>query len=98
AGTPDTAGSVRERLAKDARLWIPPTELAGAIVAEKRVSGAWSGSTVDLGIENGELILSAQQDDITVEGFQLTFSPLVLPQGLFGGQTAELTNVRFDLK
>lgn len=100
SGPADTdTTSVRDRLTKkDARLWIAPTELAGAITAEKRADGAWSGSTVDLGIENGELILSADQNDITVEGFQLSFAPMQLPQGLFGGQTAELTDVRFDLK
>ncbi|MDX2090521.1 MAG: hypothetical protein SFX73_21865 [Kofleriaceae bacterium] len=96
--TPDmSSASVRDRLSKDARLWIAPSELAGAITAEKRESGAWSGSTVDLGIENGELVLSADQDTVTVEGFQLSFAPMQLPQGLFGGQTAELTDVRFDL-
>jgi hypothetical protein len=100
SGPSDTsATSVRDRLTKkDARLWIAPTELAGAITAEKRADGAWSGSTVDLGIENGELILSADQNNVTVEGFQLSFAPMQLPQGLFGGQTAELTGVRFDLE
>lgn len=98
SGTTDTADSVRERLSTDARMWIAPIDLAGAITAERRTSGSWSGSTVDLGIENGEVILSAEQDDVIVEGFQLTFAPMQLPQGLFGGQTAELSNVRFDLK
>lgn len=98
SGSSDTPESVRERLeTKDARLWIAPVDLAGAITAERRASGMWNGSTVDLGIENGELILSADQNDVTVEGLQLTFKPMQLPQGLFGAQTAELSNVRLDL-
>lgn len=98
SGSADVPESVRERLeTKDARMWIAPVDLAGAITAERRASGSWSGSTVDLGIANGELILSADQHDISVEALQLTFKPLQLPQGLFGAQTAELTNVRLDL-
>lgn len=98
SGAPDIAASVRERLEmEEARLWIAPIEIAGVITAERRTSEAWTGASVDLGIENGELIVSAEGEEVIVEGFQLAFAPLRLPEGLFGGQTAELTGVRIDL-
>ena len=98
SGAPDNAASVRERLSsEEVRLWIAPAELVGVITAERRATGTWTGAMVELGITNGELIVSADREEISIDSFQLAFTPMQLPAGLFGSESAVLTGARIDL-
>jgi hypothetical protein len=90
--------TVRERLEAPTRLQVAAAESGGAITAERKVGMGWEIGLVDLGIENGELIVSSDaRDALTVEGLQIVFKPLDIPQGVFGGTHAQLINVRIDL-
>jgi hypothetical protein len=90
---------VRERLEEPTRLLIAAGESGGSLTAERKVTGGWQGGLVDLGIENGELIVSSDaRDAVTVEGLQIVFEPLQIPPGVFGADDAELTHVRIDLR
>jgi hypothetical protein len=90
--------TVRERLEAPTRLQVTAAESGGAITAERKVGTGWETGLVDLGIENGELIVSSDASDaLTVDGMQIVFKPLDIPQGVFGGTHAQLTNVRIEL-
>lgn len=97
---PTPPASVRERLEDRTRLLVDAAASGGAITAEHHVSGGdWDGGLVDLQIENGEVLVSSTGDtELTVDGLQVTFKPLQIPPGVFGGKDAQLTHVRFDLK
>ena len=92
--------TVRERLEDQTRLLVASDTSGGAITAERHVAGgAWSGGTVDLVIENGELLVSSDvANELTIDGLQVSFKPLQIPPGVFGGNDAQLTHVRIDLK
>ncbi len=98
--TPRPPASVRERLEDLTRLQVVAAESGGGITAERHVSGGeWMGGLVDLQIENGELLVSSDAPGaLTVDGMQITFKPLQIPPGVFGGKDAQLTHVRIDLK
>jgi len=99
-GDPPTAppASVRERLEEPTRLLVAAAESGGSITAERKVATGWDTGLVELGIENGELIVSSDaRDALTVEGLQISFKPLEIPPGVFGNTRAELTDVRIDL-
>ena len=92
--------SVRERLEDQTQLLVTAGASGGAITAERHVAGGeWMGGTVDLQIENGELLVAADAaNTLTIDGLQVTFKPLQIPPGVFGGKDAQLTHVRVDLK
>jgi hypothetical protein len=92
--------TVRERLEDQTRLLVTAASSGGAITAERHVAGGeWTGGTVDLLIENGELLVSSDtRNTLTVDGLQVVFKPLQIPAGVFGGKDAQLTHVRIDLK
>ncbi len=92
--------SVRERLDDQTRLLVAAAGSGGSITAERHVAGAeWAGGEVDLQIENGELVVSSDAPGaLTLEAMQVTFKPLQIPAGVFGGKDAQLTHVRIDLK
>jgi hypothetical protein len=99
--SPDTPpSSVRERLEDRTRLLVDAPVSAGAITAERHVSGGdWEGGLVDLHIRNGEVLVSSDAADaLTLDGLQVTFDDLQIPAGIFGGRDAKLVNVRVDLK
>ncbi|CAN5921918.1 hypothetical protein BH11MYX3_BH11MYX3_19470 [soil metagenome] len=98
--TPASPASVRERLEDLTHLQVDATESGGAITAERHVAGGeWMGGLVDLQVENGELLVSSDAPGaLTVDGMQITFKPLQIPPGVFGGKDAQLTHVRIDLK
>jgi hypothetical protein len=90
--------TVRERLEEPTRLLIAASESGGSLTAERKVASGWQGGLVDLGIENGEVIVSSDaRDAVTVDGMQIVFEPLEIPPGVFGSDHAQLTNVRIDL-
>lgn len=99
-GPPPPPESMRERLESATRLLVTADESGGTLTAERKIAGTdrWEGGLVDLGIANGELVVSAASDkELTLEAFQITFDPLVLPAGLVGAQHAQLEDVRIDL-
>lgn len=90
--------SLRERLEAPTQLQVNAADSGGAITAERRVGTGWEAGLVDLAIENGELIVSSDaRDALTVDGLQIVFEPLEIPQGVFGRADAQLTHVRIDL-
>ncbi len=102
AARPDVSPpmSVRQRLEDQTRLLVTASASGGAITASRHVAGGeWVGGTVDLLIENGELLVSSDAANaLTVDGLQVSFEPLQIPPGVFGGKDAQLTHVRIDLK
>ena len=99
-GPPPPPDTMRARLAESARLLVTADESGGTLTAERKVAGTdrWEGGLVDLGIENGELVVTASSDEeLTLEALQITFDPLDLPAGLVGAQHAQLKDVRIDL-
>lgn len=98
AGAPVTAASVHERLDERTALHIDTAEAVGTIMVERKITGGWEPTLVDLAIENGELIVSSDASDaVTIEGLQLSFAPFDVPPGIFGGDRAQLTDVRVEL-
>jgi len=90
--------SVRERLEEPTRLQIAAAESGGSLTAERKVAAGWDVGMVDLGIENGELVVSADaRDAVTIDDLQISFKPLEIPPGVFGDNHAQLTHVRIDL-
>lgn len=102
AATPDESppASVRERLEDQTRLLVTSSASGGVITAERHVAGGgWTGGTVDLQIENGELLVASDAANmLSIEGLQVSFKPLQIPPGVFGGKDAQMTHVRIDLK
>lgn len=90
--------SVRERLEEPTRLLVTAAESGGALTAERKVGQGWESGLVELAVENGELIVSTDaRDAVTLEGFQVAFKPIDIPDGVFGARKAQLTHVRLDL-
>ena len=90
--------TVRERLERPTHMQVSAAESGGAITAERKVGMGWESGLVDLGIENGELIVSSDaRDALTVDGMQFVFKPLEIPPGVFGSSHAQLINVRLEL-
>lgn len=90
--------SMRELLEAPTRLQVTAAESGGSITAERKVGPGWNAGLVDLQIENGELLVSSDtRDALTVEGMQIVFKTLQIPDGVFGDTHAEMTDVRIDL-
>ncbi|MBA3397990.1 MAG: hypothetical protein H0T89_35525 [Deltaproteobacteria bacterium] len=88
--------SVRERLqAGETRLMLSAADSAGSITARRKVAGgAWDVGLADLAVDHGELVTSADASGaITLDRLEITFAPIAIPPGVFGGDAA-LTNVR----
>jgi len=90
--------TVRQRLEEPTRLLVTAPESGGSITAERKVEAGWQAGVVDLAIENGELIVSSTSGNtLTVDGLQVVFKPLDIPEGVFGNTRAQLSDVRIDL-
>jgi hypothetical protein len=93
--------SVRERLVEQpTRLMISTAESAGTITAERRVSGStWETGLVDLQIDQGEVVASADAatGNVTIESLSFTLKPIAIPETVFN-RAAQLSNVRGVLK
>lgn len=88
--------SVRERLeAGETRLLLSAADSAGTITARRKVAGgAWAVGLADLAVDHGELVTSADATGaITLDRLAITFAPIAIPPGVFGGDAA-FTNVR----
>lgn len=90
--------SVRERLDDRTRVLVSRDASTGSITAEKKNGPDWETGTIPLPFENGEIELSSDASDaLTIEGLQITFADIPLPNSLFGGREATLTGVRVEL-
>ncbi|MBA3818056.1 MAG: hypothetical protein H0X17_04145 [Deltaproteobacteria bacterium] len=98
---PDAApASVHERLREgDTRLLLSPRESAGTITAQRKIAGGtWEVGLVDLVVDNGELVASADATGaITIERFSVALAPIAIPPAVFG-RDASLSNVRAELE
>ncbi|MFN0253434.1 MAG: hypothetical protein ACKV2T_41580 [Kofleriaceae bacterium] len=90
--------SVRERLEDRTRLLVSRDTSTGSITAEKKNGDAWDTGTISLPYENGEIEFSSDASDaLTIEGLQINFADIALPDSLFGGRPATLTHLRVEL-
>ena len=90
--------SVRERLADRTRLLVSRDTSTGSITAEKKTGDAWDTGTIALPFDNGEIELSSDATNaLTIEALQINFGDIPLPDSLFGGREASLTDVRVEL-
>jgi hypothetical protein len=90
--------SVRERLEDRTRLLVSRDASTGSITAEKKNGDVWDTGTIALPYENGEIEFSSDANDaLTIEGLQINFEDIPLPDTLFGGRSATLTGVRVEL-
>jgi hypothetical protein len=92
-----SAESVRERLETvETHLLVSSGDSAGSITAQRRVSGGWSAGYVDLRIENGELIASADsRGQITIEKLAVSLGPIDVPESVLG-HGAQLSQVHLE--
>ena len=91
--------SVRDRLDDgDTRLMFSTADSAGTITAQRRVAGdAWETGLVDLRLDQGEVIASADGDGtITIEKLSFNLAPISIPASVFNRE-ASLSHVRIEL-
>ena len=91
-GDPPTAppASVRERLEEPTRLLVAAAESGGSITAERKVATGWDTGLVELGIENGELIVAGQGEYFEV------WTPALWNEQMAQLQDVEANNARFS--
>jgi hypothetical protein len=94
----DPPDSVRERLERDdTQLLMSPADSRGVITAGRRTSDGWQTGIVDLHVESGELVLSADSSGaITLQHFALALAPIDVPASVIG-HGAQLSQVRLDV-
>lgn len=91
--------SVRERLeTTETRIMISAEDSAGSITAQRRIAGAgWEAGLVDLAIETGELVATADADGtVRIERLGVSLAPIDIPRAVFD-KPAQLTHVRIGL-
>lgn len=95
----ETPTSVRQRLEDRTRLQVIADASTGSITAEKRAGTGWDSGTIALPFANGAIEVSSDASDaLTLEGMQIVFDTIALPDGLFGGREASLTGVRVEIE
>ena len=92
--------SVRERLVETAtRLMISDADSAGTITVQRKLAGGeWETGLVNLSIDQGEVVASADPESggITIEKFSLALDPIEIPRSVFNRE-ASLSHVRAEL-
>ncbi|MEO8705995.1 MAG: hypothetical protein ABI867_38555 [Kofleriaceae bacterium] len=84
AAEPEPA-SVRERFERGETLAIEAPASAGAITAQRRANGGWEAGLVDLAIERGELIVSADGEGaISLDHLAIGVGPIAIPEDVLG--------------
>lgn len=93
------AASVRERLeTAETPLAITTLESAGSITAQRRSSGTWVAGYVDLTVEHGDLVVTADdRGAITLERLSVDLGPIEIPKSVLG-YAAQLTGVHVESK
>jgi len=98
--TPDPSPpeSVRERLELgETQLLISSAESAGAITARRRTGDGWSAGFVELEVQTGEVVASADGEGvITLERLAIDLGPIEIPPSVLGYE-AQLTNVKLEI-
>lgn len=89
--------SVRERLESSAtELAITTGDSAGSITAQRRGAAGWVAGTVDLTVESGRLVTSADaRGSIAIERLSLDLGPIRIPRSVLGYE-AQLTSVHLE--
>ncbi len=95
--TDSSPDSVRERLMSDETdLVIATEESTGSISAQRRGAGGWVAGLVDLSVERGELVVTADaRGSITIERLAVDLGPIRIPESVLGYE-AELTGVHLE--
>ncbi|HLL23409.1 MAG TPA: hypothetical protein VK427_14830 [Kofleriaceae bacterium] len=78
--------SVRDRLARGStRLLLSREDSAGTITARRKIIGGWQTGLVDLAIDQGALVVSADPETggITIEALSLTLEDIPIPRDVF---------------
>lgn len=93
-GSPD---SVRAWLTSSGTdLVISTEESTGSITAQRRGAGGWVSGVVDLTVERGELVATADaRGAITIEHLAIDLGPIRIPASVLGYE-AELTAVHLE--
>ena len=93
--------SVRERLSEDgARMLWNAGDSAGTITVQRRLGGgAWEAGLVDLKIDQGEVVASADPvtGTITIERLTFQLEDIAIPESVFNREAA-LSKVRAQLR
>jgi len=98
APDPSLPESVRERLELgETQLVISTADSAGAITAQRRTGDGWSAGLVDLEVQTGEVIASADSEGvITLDRLAIELGPIAIPPSVLG-YDAQLTNVKLEI-
>ena len=94
------AGSVRERLetADSTELAVATEASAGSITAKRRSAGQWVAGFVELIVERGDLVVTAdERGAITLERLAVDLGPIEIPESVLG-YPAQLTDVHVEAK
>ena len=81
----------------DTRLLLSSPDSAGSLTAERHVHEGWMAGLVDLAIDNGELIVTADDATLTIDKLAVSFLPLDIPAEVFGGHMAQIKDLRVEL-
>jgi len=96
-GEAPSPASVQERLLDDTRLLLSSADSAGSLTAERHVQEGWMAGLVDLAIDNGELVVTADDETLTITTLAVGFQPLDIPVEVFGGHMAQIKDLRVEL-
>src|SRR5262249_15356555 len=88
--------SMRERLAREAHLFVTEADSAGVITAQLRTSAGWSDGLVDLAVASRQLVVASDCANITLGALQLALRNVDIPSSVLG-HAAELANIRVAL-
>lgn len=98
--SPEPPASVRERLTEtETRLLWTPGESAGTITVMRRLGGGeWETGLVDLKIDHGEVVATADAEtgDVTLAKLAFTLQDIDIPPSVFNRE-ASLSKVRGEL-
>jgi hypothetical protein len=88
---------MRERLATKTHLFVSTDDSAGTITAQRRTRTGWVQSQVNLALEGGALVASADDEgNITLHALELGFQAVTIPSTVLGRE-AKLTNLKLGL-
>lgn len=90
--------SVRDRLeAEPTALSFTDPSTSGVVTAALKKPDGWSAGTIDLGILDGQLVVSASPDgELTLDQLGVAIDTIEVPASVLGYEIA-LTDVRLDL-
>ncbi|MGE0870419.1 MAG: hypothetical protein AB7P03_17785 [Kofleriaceae bacterium] len=95
---PSSPGSLREQLVRPVRCSVSADDSTGVVAAERRLpSGGWDAAWVDLAIEDGELVVVAEEAGmLAVQRWEVSIRAIDLPHDIFDA-AAQITGIRVEL-